>query len=444
MASPEHKLLRNPANKSLKSNKGDAGFYPAKNMLRLFYRYRGLPKEIYVLALGRMVNSIGAFVHPLLTMILTTKLGMKSDEAGMLMTILLLTQMPISILGGKLADRFGRRKLIIVFQFMGAVMYLACGVVPISNSSVYLMMAASYFYSLTYPAMDAVTMDLTNADQRKEAYALLYMGMNLGFMIGPTVGGLLLENHLPLLFIGDGLTTVLSTVLFMKYIRETLPKKGESERPVLEKYVDQSVLKVLWNRKIIIVFALIMMVVQFTYSQWGFALPLQMKELFENSSANYGLLASFNGLLVIILTPLVTPFIRRTRALTGTLAGALMYAAALGMLIVVKELYLFYISMFIFTLGEVVMTIDTGVFVAGMLPSSHRGRIDSIYSSIVSIGRVMSPMVIGRVIASSSLSMAWVVISAAAVFGSAALYALIRSRTGKKQIDIVSEQSVTG
>ncbi len=391
-----------------------------------------------------MVNSIGAFVHPLLTMILTTKLGMKSDEAGMLMTILLLTQMPISILGGKLADRFGRRKLIIVFQFMGAVMYLACGVVPISNSSVYLMMAASYFYSLTYPAMDAVTMDLTNADQRKEAYALLYMGMNLGFMIGPTVGGLLLENHLPLLFIGDGLTTVLSTVLFMKYIRETLPKKGESERPVLEKYVDQSVLKVLWNRKIIIVFALIMMVVQFTYSQWGFALPLQMKELFENSSANYGLLASFNGLLVIILTPLVTPFIRRTRALTGTLAGALMYAAALGMLIVVKELYLFYISMFIFTLGEVVMTIDTGVFVAGMLPSSHRGRIDSIYSSIVSIGRVMSPMVIGRVIASSSLSMAWVVISAAAVFGSAALYALIRSRTGKKQIDIVSEQSVTG
>ncbi len=382
-------------------------------------------------------------MHPLLTMILTKKLGFAEDEAGIFITILLATQMPMMLIGGKLADKFGRRRLIIVFQYLGAATYIACGFVPVSNVTIYLIMAASYFFSLTFPALEAVTMDLTNTDQRKEAYALLYMGFNIGFVVGPMVGGLLLDNHLHLLFIGDGLTTIISTVLFMVFIRETLPKKGEKERPELEKYVDGSLLSILWKRKIIIVFALIMMVVQFVYNQWGFALPLQMEELFGNTSS-YGFLASFNGLLVILLTPLVTPFVRRTRALTGALAGGLMYAAAFAMLIVVKELYLFYVSMFIFTLGEVIMTIDVGVFVAGMLPSSHRGRLDSIFNSITNIGRVMSPMVIGWIIAASSLSLAWVVLSGTAVFGCAALYALIRSRSGRKQIDMVSGQDITG
>lgn len=115
-----------------------------------------------------------------------------------------------------------------------------------------------------------------------------------------------------------------------------------------------------------------------------------------------------------------------------------MYAAAFAMLIVVKDLYLFYVSMFIFTLGEVIMTIDAGVFVAGMLPSSHRGRLDSIYNAITSTGRVMSPLAIGWVITASSLSFAWVVLTATAVLGCTALLALIRSKPGKKQIDLVS------
>jgi MFS family permease len=412
--------------------------------MKLLSRYRGLPKEIYVLFAARIVNSIGAFVHPLLTLILTAKLGLKNDEAGLLITIVMATQMPVMLFGGKLADRFGRRRLIIVFQFLGSAAFIACGIVPLSSATIYLIMAASYFYALTYPALDAVTMDLTGPDQRKEAYALLYMGFNLGFVFGPMIGGFLFNEHLNWLFIGDALTTIVSTVLFMVFIRETLPQKGEKEGPLLEKYVEESALRVIWKRKIIIVFALIMMVLQFTYSQWGFALPIQLNTLFGkvNGPGIYGALASFNGLLVIVLTPLVTPLIRKTRSLTGTLAGGLMYAAAFAMLIAIKELYLFYISMFIFTFGEVIMTIDAGVFVAGMLPSSHRGRIDAIYSSIAQTGRVLSPMVIGWVISASSLPIAWVVLSGAAVAGCCALLALIRSKTGKKQIDIVSTQSL--
>lgn len=393
-----------------------------------------------MLFVARIVNSLGAFVHPLLTLILTEKLGLSSDEAGTMITILLLTQVPLTLAGGKLADKYGRRRLIVLFQFLGASAYIVCGLVPVSHATIYLIMAASYFYAVAQPAMDSVTTDVTRAGARKEAFALLYMGFNLGFVFGPMIGGILFKQYLPWLFIGDALTTIVSNILFMIFIKETLPKKENgADAPQLERFEEGSALKVLWQRKIILVYALIMMLLQFVYSQWAFALPLQMEALFENGSGAYGILASFNGFLVIVLTPLVTPIIRRCKALRGVLAGALLYAAAFAMLIFIRALPLFYVSMLVLTTGEVIMTIDGGVFVAGMLPSSHRGRLNSIYHTIANMGRVISPAVIGWIIAAGGMTTSWAVISGTAVIGSAALFALIRSKSGSRQINKLAE-----
>ena len=131
-------------------------------------RYKGLPREIYILFFARIINSIGAFVHPLLTLIMTDKLDMSSSEAGLYMTLLLLSQLPVMLLGGKLADRFGRLKLLVIFQLLGAATYLVCGFLEMSNAVVLLIVLASNFYAITYPAIDAMAMDLTHAGNRKE------------------------------------------------------------------------------------------------------------------------------------------------------------------------------------------------------------------------------------------------------------------------------------
>ena len=53
----------------------DSMLRPINGVVNQIKRYRGLPKEIYVLFAARIVNSLGAFVFPLLTLILTEKLG---------------------------------------------------------------------------------------------------------------------------------------------------------------------------------------------------------------------------------------------------------------------------------------------------------------------------------------------------------------------------------
>ena len=69
-------------------------------MQGIISRYKGLPREIYILFFARIINSIGAFVHPLPALIMTDKLGMSAKDADLFMTILLFTQLPVIATGG--------------------------------------------------------------------------------------------------------------------------------------------------------------------------------------------------------------------------------------------------------------------------------------------------------------------------------------------------------
>lgn len=392
--------------------------------------YRGLRREIYILFFARMINSMGAFVHPLMVLILTDKIGFSLDEAGLFTTLLLLVQVPITLLGGKLADKFGRLKLAVIFQFCGAAAYLVCGLMQPSHEMVIMIAISSCFYSLTYPALDAMTVDLTQAGQRKEAFALLYMGFNLGFAIGPMLGGLMYQDHLQWLFIGDALTTIVATVLVCLFVKETLPEKNAQPceaRPELEREIKGSIWKVLWGRKILIVFSVVMLLFQFAYSQWAFGLPVQMNEQFANGAKAYGWLASFNGALVIVFTPLIALLIRPWRVMVGTAVGGLLYAVAFGMLIFIRALPLYYVSMIILTTGEMIMTIDAQAFIADYSPSSHRGRLNSVVNSISGVGRIISPLVVGYIIASCNLAAGWWTVALTALVGGLLLIGIIRS-----------------
>ena len=85
--------------------------------------YTKLPKSIYILFFARMVNSIGAFVYPFLTIYLTKKLSLDEGEAGFIVMLAITAQtahIPGLIVGGRLADWLGRKKILLLFQSLAA------------------------------------------------------------------------------------------------------------------------------------------------------------------------------------------------------------------------------------------------------------------------------------------------------------------------------------
>lgn len=404
------------------------------NFKNLINNYKGLPREIYILFVGKIVNSIGAFVYPLMSLILTQKIGMSATQAGELVTTLAIFQVPCIVFGGKLADTIGRRKVIILFQLLGAATLILCGFINPSILTAKMMIAASCFYSLSTASYDALSADLTNKSNRKTSYSLLYMGTNIGFAVGPIIAGFLYKNYLPLIFIGDAITTLVSLLLFILFVKEPDKEqiKKETQQNHLEKETEGSVIKLLIERPILIIFPFILFLFQFTYCQWGFAVPLQMGKLYGADGAKiYGFLGAFNGLIVILATPLLTVYTKKYNALKIMATGGVLYSICFLIISMFNNISFIFLAILSLTIGEVLIAINSSTFIANNTPSSHRGRVSSFMPLISGTGYAIGPLIMGNIIDNRGIYTGWMVIISVSFLGSVLMYVLSLIRKSK-------------
>ncbi len=152
-----------------------------KNLLLNYFKpYRGLPKEIYVIFIARVINAMGVFVFPLLMILMKQELNMTPKESGLIMMIGGFIFTFSSLIGGKFTDTIGRKKVLVIFDSLAALCYIACALTPISTYTLYFIMGAMFCYGLSDPAHGALIADLTNKENRENAFSLTYLGFNLG------------------------------------------------------------------------------------------------------------------------------------------------------------------------------------------------------------------------------------------------------------------------
>ncbi|MGE5633575.1 MAG: MDR family MFS transporter [Caulobacteraceae bacterium] len=378
--------------------------------------YRGLPKEIYVIFASRIVNAMGCFVMPLMTIIMTDKIGLSKQDAGFYLSLNSMLFPIASMIGGKLADTIGRKYLIIIFDTIAALLYMACGFMTPSMSLVYTIVAASACMSVAGPSHDSLIADLTTPENRTGAYALSYLGWNIGFAVGPMLGGFLYRRYLPLVFIGDAATALISISLIFLFVKETFGNTKEEihdESRKLERREEGSIISVLLRRPILIYFAVIAFGYNFTYSQWTFLIPIHSVQNFKELGAQYfGWMASLNGLVVIIFTPLLTKFTEGIKNMRKMVYGIVLYAIGFGMLGILNDLPYFFLSVIIFTVGEVMLSISVMPFIVNHTPASHRGRMNAVLPTIMGFGYAIGPMTMGGALKYITVENAWLILGA--------------------------------
>ena len=176
-----------------------------------------------------MVNSMGAFVYPFLTIYLTKTLSLDEGEAGFIVMLAITAHLPGLIVGGRLADWLGRKKILLLFQSLAAICLIPCAFLNNSLLIPRLLILSAFFLGGAQPASTAMTADLTNPNNRKAAFSLLYLGNNIGFAVGPLIAGFLYNNYLMWIFLGDAATTFASLTLVYLFVKETLPSKEKIE-----------------------------------------------------------------------------------------------------------------------------------------------------------------------------------------------------------------------
>lgn len=410
------------------------------------HTYAGLPREVYYLFAARLTTAMGSFIFPLLTLILTQKLSLSTWKAGNLISILTLTQAPCLMLGGKLADTVGRKKLLVFSQFFSAFFFLLCALEPTNHWLVLNIVLAADIGVMAHPASDALLADLVTPDQRKSAYSLLYFGINLGMAFSMILGGLLFQNHLKLLFFLDAFTTILCTLIIFFRVQEhyRLPHAAEnaalSEVTIESRIIPNdgnetltsavpgkipSLAEVLRAAPILIWFVLLAALFDFCYSQFNFMLPAQMGTLYGVHGAKmYSMLSAANCITVIALTPSVTSVANRFPPLTTFALSGLLFATGYLGFSTGRWMWLFVVSSVVFTIGEILSAIQTGTFIASHTPVTCRGRVTAFSSLIRGTGSGVAPSVMGSVLVLVGYRKSWLIIALIALIGAAGMWML--------------------
>lgn len=407
------------------------------------------PREIYALFFVRLVVSAGSFVNPFLAMMLTMKLGYDQAAAGAFMSAVSVVSAAGLLAGGRLGDTLGRRPVLGGLQALAAASFAACALIGFVPAAPFVIAFALGALSGTWPVMNAVVADCAPPERRKEAFALLYWGNNIGFSIGPLAAGFLFSRAPRLLFVGNAAALAAASVIVFLFVRETHPlltaasatgagaaeagSAGAGGEGAGGSSAGGGTFRILAADPVLLVFALLAVLTAFVYNQHTFALPLFLKDLLgpDAGPKAFGAAMAVNGMTVVACTALVTAASHRWPALLAAAAGSLFYFLGFGAYALAWRLLPVLACTFAWTLGEILGATNTNAFIAERAPASHRGRINSAVSFCYILGNALAPLAAGPAMKAFGSRAIWGPIGLLAGLGAlglAVLYVWDRSR----------------
>ena len=400
--------------------------------LSIFDQYRGLRREIYILSFGRMVTNLGSMIWPVMTMILSQKLGFSAAEISYFFVGSSIIMMPTSILGGKLADRLNKKWMIVICDSVSIITYITCAFIPLGLHTVFLFVFAGLFQSMEWPAYDALFADLSTTKDRQRAYSLDYLAANLGLVLSPTIAGLLFKNYLWLSFLLSGVAIACSTILIVVLLRDITPVKDTGEEAEYQKKQDDvGLFAILKKNPLILLYILCGTLYSGAYGQYNFIMPLDLAAVHgDNGAVIFGTISSLNCIVVVIFTPIITKLFAKVRETGKMITGRLLIFA--GFVVFILSLGFipgYYAAMLVFTWGEIFSTLAEGPYVSSRVPASHRGRINGMMSVAYTVVTGAIDLTVGQLYDHAGSGWTWTLVLGVALLSAALAWVLkVRDR----------------
>lgn len=390
--------------------------------------YLALPRTVYVICLGTFINRAGTFLVPFLTLYLTSSLGLGSAFATQAMGLYGLGGILASLTGGQLADRVGRRTVMLASLLGGASILLFFGRLSSPPAILAAVLAFSFLGEMYRPASMAMLADLTTPEQRPSAFSLVYLTVNLGMTVSPIAGGLIAQHSFHWLFLGNAMTaTTYAAILFLA-VRETLPARGAAaagappDAPHLP--FGEVALRVL-GHGVFLLFCLATLLVGITYMQSHTTLPLYMKGL-GLGPREYGLVTAVNAAMVVCLQLPFTALTARLPREAMLVVSSLFMAAGFGLTGLATTPLLLAGTVVLWTIGELLQAPYLSSVVADLAPADLRGTYMGMMTLSFSGALMVGAPLGGAVLERFGSGALWTGTLGIGVLG-AALYAAIGS-----------------
>lgn len=353
----------------------------------------GLPATFWYLWAGLLVNRAGAFAVLFLSLYLTEARGSSESLAGAVVGAYGAGGAVGVLLGGVLADRWGRRATLLAAHLAAAG--LMVGLAFSRHLAVIAALAAlvGIAHSMPSPAFVAAIVDVVPEHRRSRAFNLQFWAFNLGMAVASLLAGLLAEASFLALFLVDAAATLAAAALIAWKVPETLPRRRTGPARTSPQQAGRTVgepvaagagrsrppgLRTALTDRIFLVFVGLTFLLAVLTMQTSTIMPLAMRADGLSPSA-YGTVVALGGALIVVGQLFVPGLIDRRRAHRVLALSTGLLAVGFGALAVADQLWVYLAAAVVWTVGSMLAAPPNAQINADLAPPELRARYQSVF-----------------------------------------------------------------
>jgi predicted MFS family arabinose efflux permease len=337
-----------------------------------------------------VLNAGAAFMWPLVTVYLHNYLHKTLTLAGLTLLAMSCFMMLGNYLGGYLFDHWSPYKTTIISALISTSAIVT--LIFFHGWPIFSIMLLFVGFG------DGACMTLLNSyaasiktRSTRSIFNVLYIGQNVGIVIGTLMVGFLLKHGVTLVFIATSVfyaaLMIITIIEFNVKVDRRAPSKPVTPGAPVETNVGGMILSICG----------VVLAVYLAYALWESVIPVHMTNLhipFEN----YSLLWTLNGLMIVIGQPFVNRIGTHFKLSTQTYVGVFIFAASFIWLIFARDYSAFVMVMVVTTIGEMIGFPGIPAWIDSLSTPQQRGKFQGLYNLFMSCGRAVGPLIGGIVL----------------------------------------------
>ncbi|WP_312698478.1 MULTISPECIES: MFS transporter [Sphingobacterium] len=362
-------------------------------LIRLYINsYKGLSPAAWLLALVMLINRAGSMVIPFLGIYMSSELGFSKTQIGLVLGCFGLGSVCGSWLGGWLTDKFGNFKVQTWSLISVIPLFLLLPMFRTFEGLAIMIFILTLVADIFRPANSVSVARYAKPENITRAYSLNRMAVNLGFSIGPALGGFLAKFSYNWIFYGNAIAAACAAIVFIYFFRNRKArtevgqsigqKEIEEDKPVRNAYKDS----------LFIVFNILCCLFSMAFFQLLSTLPLFYKEAHNLHSDEIGLLLGFSGFVIVLFEMVLVHIVEhrfsvRQIMLWGTAISGMSYL----MLTADFGISWLYLAMFFLSTGEMLTLPFTATVAINRASRSNQGAYMGFNSLAFAAANIFSP-----------------------------------------------------
>lgn len=406
-----------------------------KSLLRNYLKtFKGLSREIWWLSLITLINRAGAMVIPFLSIYLHKDLHFTLPDIAWIMTSYGLGSFAGAWLGGKLSDMLGYYKVILLSLFLTGINFLW-----VMHVETFWMMCFSFFILMALadmgrPAFFVALSAYSKPENKTRSLTLIRLAINLGFSLGPAIGGILIATAgYDALFYVDGITCIFAAVLMTQVLNPKKTKELDKEVMV------ENPRKPLRDTPYVL-FLIALALFGIVFVQYFSTVPLYYKDEYKLGEDTIGLILALNGVLIVVFEmPLIAWMEKKNLSnVQNTILGLLMTGASFLLLLWETWVGIIVIGMVIATFGEMISFPFSNKFALDRSKLGRQGAYMGVYSMAFSVSHIFGHNSGMQITALFGFQTTWLFLIVLTLIAWLLLYIVKRMLASEKSTELVS------